>query len=401
MRVNGASLWVVGWLVILLSLTLQPVPGTADPSDRISLGCLVCGDRGTADAALNLLFFVPLGLAFARRPRGALEALLTGAAFSACVEGLQVFVPGRYPTFGDVFWNGLGAMAGVLALRAALRHLRRPFPSAGIAAALFVGGGLLLGGCSLAHAPTGSPYYGQWTADLGHMPRYGGTLISAELDGRPIPNTRFRDAMDARARLAGDWSITARVVKGPPPTAVSPIVSVYDSLEAEILLLGAHDDDLVLRERTRAAALLLDHPDLRLPGALAPFEVGDTVRISGRAVGPGRCLSVGDDETCGLGVTPGRTWGLLLYLEGLTENERRTLDTLWLFALLFVVGAASASWRAVATDAALIVALVAAGIVLTRLDVPPLWEWAGALAGLVVGQTGIVLARRLFVDGLG
>lgn len=381
------------WLAPVVWLTLTPAPRSDNPDEAMSRYCLVCGDRGPADAILNLLFFVPLGLALAYRRRRVRDALVAGIALSAAVELAQIFVPGRYPTFGDVLWNGLGAVAGALAVGPALSQLARPSPWSGRAAALLAGSSLVLAGWLLGRAPTNDAYYGQWTADLGDMPQYGGTLLSAQLDGLPVTNSRFSDEVHARERLAGDWTLDARVVKGPPPRAVSPIVSVYDSLEAEILVLGADGEDLVLRERTRAKAIRLDHPDLRLPGALTSARVGDTLSLSARSVGQERCLAAGEVESCGLGFTPGRTWGLLLYLEGPSERLRRGIDVLWLFGLFFAVGVASSSALTVLQNGAIVAVLTTAGIALTRLTTPPWWEVAAAVVGLAAGWATFRVAR--------
>lgn len=397
-RARRAAL--VAWALAVAWLTLTPVPRFGDPAEPLSPFCLICGNRGTADAILNVLLFTPLGLASMGRQRPLRSALLAGVLVSLSIELAQLFVPGRYATLADVVWNGLGAPVGALALAALSRHFTVPSPRAGRFAAASVALGILAAGWLLDHAGTEKAYYGQWTADLGHMPRYEGTLLSARLDGFRVPDARFDEAVDARARLAGDWTLEARIVKGPPPAAVSPIVSVYDAAEAEILLLGAHGEDLVLRERTRAKALVLDHPDLRLVGALAAVSVGDTVRIGARRVGPARCLTVDEVERCGLGVTPGRTWSLLLYLEGPPEGVRRAVDAAWLFLLTFIVGALSATLRAASLHGLVVAAGVAAAVALTRLVAPPWWEVLAGLAGLAAGATVAVLAPRGHSRGL-
>lgn len=385
---------LVAWGLALAWLTLTPVPGTGNLDEPMSTYCVICGDRGTADAILNVLLFTPLGLAFVERRRGALQALAVGTAISVGIEVIQLAVPGRYPTFGDVVWNGLGGAVGATTLTFLIAHLRAPRAWAGRAAAISVGGSLVLAGWLLGHAPTSEAYYGQWTADLGHMPQYEGALLSASLDGFPVPDTRFDDAVRAPERLASDWTISARAVKGAPPPAVSPILSVYDSLEAEILVLGAHGEDLVLRERTRAKSLLFDHPDLRLASALAPFAVGDTVTIGARREGERRCLSAGALERCGLGISPGRTWSLLLYLEGPPEAFRRLVDSAWLLTLLFAVGALSTSWRAAARNGVVVGLAIGVAVALTRLVVPPWWEVAAALGGLAMGRVAGRSAAR-------
>lgn len=376
----------MGWTVLLATLTLSPVRGTAAVGDPIPAYCLICGDRGTADAALNLVLFAPLGALLAHRRRSAVAALLAGMAFSLAIELLQLVVPGRYATFGDVVWNGLGAAAGALAVHLVGRQAAAPSVAVGRIVASVVAAWLVLAGFLLEHAPTRADYYGQWTADLGYMPPYQGTLLSAELDGLPVPDTRFADGARVTERLSGDWALTARIVKGPAPESVSPIVSIYDALEAEILLLGAHGEDLVLRERTRAKELFLDHPDLRLPDALSVAAAGDTLSIGASRRGHDRCLSVGTATHCALGFTPGRTWSLLLHPESRSERARRVLDTLWMLSLLIPVGLFAPGSRHLAVNALLVAASLAMGVGLTRLMSPPWWEVAAALGGLLSGR---------------
>jgi hypothetical protein len=67
---------------------------------------------------LNAALFVPLGATVAMvlgRMRWIL-AVVVGFAVSAAVEYAQRSIPGRVPDAEDVFWNTLGAAAGVLAV---------------------------------------------------------------------------------------------------------------------------------------------------------------------------------------------------------------------------------------------------------------------------------------------
>jgi len=385
---------LAAWLPALAWLTLTPVPRSENPDEPMSRWCLVCGDRGTADAILNVGFFVPLGVALANGRLSPLRALAIGAAVSLAVEAAQIVVPGRYATPGDVLWNGLGALAGLLAAGLAVRPVASRSPWAAPFTAVLVAGGFVVSGALLEHAPTRADYYGQWTADLGHMPEYGGEVVSAYVDGLRMPNSRIDPAVDAAARLAADWAIEARIVKGPPPEFISPIISVYDAEEAEILVLGAYSEDLVLRERTRAKALRLDHPDLRLDDGLARHTVGEALTIGARREGPTRCLSVNTTETCGLGFTPGRTWGLLLYLEGPPESYRVALDATWVFALFLPIGLLATSVPSLAGAGAIALLGLPLSALTTRLLPPTAWELAAACGGLAVGW----VAARI-VDG--
>jgi len=382
-------------------LTLTPGRPLPDWIDAAAALCVLCGDRGTADALLNMVLFVPLGFVVDGR-RGIWRAVLIGVGVSSLIEIAQAFLPGRYPTVGDIIWNGSGAGVGA-ATMALLRRFFGPGasmgPGIGRACAASAGAWLLFAGWLLGHSATNAAYYGQWTADLGLMPQYEGTLLSVRLDGLDVPDSLIPTTLEAPRRLASDWLLVTTLVAGPAPTSLAPIFSVYDAAEREILLLGVHGDDLVLRERMRARALRFDQPDMRFRGAFTAVPEGDTIVVKARRSGPSRCLSIDDEERCHLGVTPGRTWGLLLYLEGPPEWLRTIVDGAWMLALLLPVGLFSGSLRGLAANGLVVVVLTAGAAALTRLVLPPWWEVAAGCLGAVVGF-GMGRAARVLVDSL-
>ena len=371
---------LVAWAAALAALTLAPLPALEGVED-VSTYCLVCGGRGASDAILNVVLFLPLGLLARGRSLARMVAL--GALLSAGIEGVQLLLPGRYPTLGDVVWNASGAGLGQLLRRHARAWLTPP-AWAGSAAAAALGLGLLAGGWLLGPSWPRERYWGQWTAELGSMPQYRGTLLEASLGPLDVPPGRFPDGGDPRSILSGPFELRGLVVKGPPPPSLSPIVSIYDGVQREVVLLGADGEDLVWRERTRAAVARLDQPDLRLPGALAGVRVGDTVRLAVSRDGGERCLAAGERLRCGLGFTPGRTWSLLLWLDAAPERAWRVLDALWLALLLGPTGFLTRRGRRWG-DVALAGAGLALAVGVTRLVAPPPLELLGALAGLGAG----------------
>jgi len=62
--------------------------------------------------ALNVAMFVSVGAIVFRRWGSVVGAGLAGAAPSTAIELIQISVPGRYTTLGDVVWNAIGAVAG-------------------------------------------------------------------------------------------------------------------------------------------------------------------------------------------------------------------------------------------------------------------------------------------------
>lgn len=68
------------------------------------------------DAALNVLFYVPLGVAgvwsFRRKALGWAAAVVAGIALSGLIEWLQLWSPSRFGTLNDLLTNSLGTMLG-------------------------------------------------------------------------------------------------------------------------------------------------------------------------------------------------------------------------------------------------------------------------------------------------
>jgi hypothetical protein len=374
------------WVLVVGVLTLQPGGMRLNELGGMPSLCVICGSRGSADAVLNLLMFVPLGLCLGGRGRSMGRVLLFGLGASFFIEAAQLWLPGRHPALADLIWNssGTGVGAGLFSLMAGrlAGGLRHSGPAAGVCAAMV----FLLAGFLLGPSPTDDDYWGQWTADLGSMPQYDGQIVTARLNSVALPSHRMQRPAPHQAEFTGDWDLYGTIVVGSPPAAVSPILSIYDGHQREIVLLGAHGRDLVFRERMRAADLHFDAPDRRFLDAFDEVQLSDTVQIAAARVGADTCLAAAGVQRCGVGITPGRTWGLLLYLEGPPERVRRAVDLLWLAAVFGAIGLLSASWGRAVLGAGFAFAGIVSAIVLTPL-IPGGWpEVAVCLAGLVAGR---------------
>ena len=396
-RVLPGAILVV-WAVLLGSITLTPGP-RIQWWNVVEHGCIVCGSRGAADAVLNVVLFLPLG-ALLRAYAPPLRTLGVGLLLSTGIELAQWLIPGRYPTLGDVLWNGTGVAVGLALALLLRREFGRPAPSTRVLAlVLALPFAYLMGsGWLLAPLETDQTYYGQWTPELGFMPRYRGRVLAARSSVGAVPDGPWPGGAGLRDDADG-WWLEADVVVGPDPGAVSPVVSVADGLRQEILLLGIMDDDLVWRERTWANGLLFDRPDERIRGGLRDYAPGDTVTLAVRSDGTSRCLRVDDEEVCGLGVSPGRTWGMLMYLEGASRRQRRILDVAWMATLFLLLGVvAGARWRTVGLTFVAVV-LVVVATATTRLLAPGVLDLAGLGVGvgagvLLRGPVRLVLGRQ-------
>lgn len=393
---RGAALVVIG---LILAGTLAPKYGPGEP---ISSLCLICGYRGSADAILNVLLFLPLGMALRWSLMRPIVAVISAILLSGAIEGLQFLVPGRYSTIGDLVFNALGAILGVLLVSKTptLLHPGRGARQrlAVLAASLPVGL-LLVTGWLLQPSFPKSAYYGQWTAHLGHLEAYDGRVLEASIGGFPAPSRRLADSDAARARLLNGAPVRVVFQSGPRPPGLAPIFSVFDDRQREIVLYGLDDRDLVLRYRSRAIDLRLDQPDLRVSeGALDIGTVegeGDpavpTVTMIVRLRKKGFCVRLdGRERACPVAHTVGRGWAFLFYPESLVRRFVNGFDFFWVLLLTLPIGWWGRRVRPTLTLAAPAVAVSLLGPWIYELVRYSIWVtaavFAGALSGLVFSK---------------
>src|SRR5690606_19163695 len=233
---------IIGWswalFLLLATLTSVPVGDTAPPVGFAT--CLICGERGAADAILNIFLFVPLGLVVGAR-LGLLRAFALGAGLSAMIEVTQTFLSGRYATLGDVVWNATGALVGVVLYRALAARAEGSAPREPAATMLPILTGLvvLIGGWLLGSAPTDEAYWGQWTPDFGTGTRYPGAVLDARFNAHPFPSARLPASWSGADMLRTDWTLEGSVLKEGVPRSYTSVLSIYDGQQREILYLGA------------------------------------------------------------------------------------------------------------------------------------------------------------------
>ncbi len=392
-RRAAATACVLAAALAIAALTLFPV-GDA-PKRPIEL-CLVCGERGLADAILNVFLFVPLGAALALGVASAGRAALLGAAFSAAVELCQHLVPGRDPSPADILFNTVGTALGFAVLRSAPAWLHPPpRRAAGLLAAAVVLPLALAaaGGWLLAPALPRSVYYGQWTADLGYLAWYRGRVSAARVGEVPVPSWRMeRESPRLRALLLEGAPIRVAGVAGPPPPSLAPVFSIYDDRQREVVLAGIDGEDAVFRFRTRSTALRMDQPDLRVPGAFRGVRPGDRLRLAVARRGRGYCLEGSAAGACSLGFTAADTWAVLIFPSSLPASGRRLVGLLWMAGLFLPAGLwLRGRGQALAAGAAVCAGLLAVPLATTLLPTP-LSALLAALAGMGAGALGSKLS---------
>ena len=326
---------------IILLLTLSPgEPGATTPG----IGCFVCGNRGLADALLNIALYVPLGIALGLWGRSLFWVCLIALVLSGTIELTQVFLPGRDSNLGDVAFNLLGTVVGFWVVRYSHRWLN-PSPGAagGLSAlaaivtiALWASTGWLLGPVF----PTGV-YWVDWTPIPEDLEPYHGRVLDAALGPLILSPPALWRTDSVGTLLMNGHPLSVRIVAGPPTDfAVAPILFVQDNLHREVIMLGVDGEDFVFRQLNRAGTLRLDRPDLRLFEAFRGVSPGETVNLSvwRDAGGRGYCLAAHRSSSCSAGFTVVIGWAFLMHIERLPPWASTVLNVIWVAVLVLPVG---------------------------------------------------------------
>jgi hypothetical protein len=345
-------------LLLIAVLTLSPdlAAGTQKPSL-----CLICGSRGGEDAVLNVLLFIPFGFGLRLRGTSRWRAWAVTIAVTATVELLQIYIPGRDSTLGDVIMNSIGGITGIL-LCDSLRVL--VFPSVRQASWLLWSGTAVwlalvaLGGWAMRPwIPTG-PYVAQLAPDLDHIELFKGRVIDARVDDEPIvPNAPLASSDALRDSLVrGTFTLRARIVPAAPTYDLAPIVSIASPKEQEVVVLGQDWSDAVFRVRLRSGALRMNIPDVTAARAFPAAEASratavtaDTTELRGVIEG-GRQLRVtsasrGTQQSAELALSPFLLWSLATPTERRTSRAFEIESIVWVAMLLAPLGYWAGRWK--------------------------------------------------------
>jgi hypothetical protein len=363
------------------------------------IACLVCGERGLADAVLNVILFLPLGAAAALTGLSTLAALTLGALLSGGVEFAQMtIIPGRDASVGDLVFNTLGAAGGVLILKTShlwLGYNRVRASRLCLGAALFAAAVISLTGFLLSPRTPDGMYFVMWRPVLTHLDPYPADVHSVTLAGQPLPPVRLDQPRQVRAWLDAGAEIRVDAVGAPASSRLSGMFAIYDQHHREIVLVGPDRDDLVFRIRMRAASALLDLPDIRAHGAWRNVVPGTPLEVTVRRSGPRYCLGIGKDPPCRFGYSAGMGWALFLYIEHWSPGFTSVLSLLWMAALGLPVGFwARRRWESVAGIIVFGLTVIVLPIAFGLLATPP----AQVVAGAVGIGLGALVARLVVLS---
>ena len=373
-------------LLFIAAATLTPSGGR---TSSVGLFCLSCGNVGLPDMVVNVLLFAPLGLVLGRAGLRPLVVLGIGFLLSSGIEAVQVFLPGRSPTLRDILTNAIGCgLGGLTAV-----HLRAWVAPGRWAAFLLwsaVGGALLalwLTGVLLRFDPPAHLYFGQWVPDQGHLERWKGALQEAWVGEIAVRDGPAGAAAALRATLTDTAQVRIVGLGGPPTRRLGAIFAVATDDADEVLLIGPHGHDLVVRVRRLAATWRLDAPEFRFRDALRSVAPGAPLVIEFRGTPQGGCATVNGLRHCVGRSTAGSTWVLARSYDAVPWWMQRLLDAITLFVLAFPAGLlfrAAPRNQAVAAGATLLVGLPATAWS-SGLAFPSAWDWAGVITAIGVG----------------
>jgi len=363
------------------------MPGAHDRSTP-PFECVICGDRGLADAILNVALFIPLGAALGLSGWSGFLPYVFAPLLSGTVEVTQLFVPGRDTSIGDVLFNTLGAAVGLWVVGRASVFVR-PCPKlAGklaLAASLVVSVVWVATGYLLAPALPRGTYSAQWTPLVEGLEPYHGRVVGAWLGPLQIGPARRLESRDFRLFFLDGAALNVTALAGPLSESTAPILRLRDDRERQVVLLAAEREDLAFYYANRADVVRLDHPDLRLLGAFGGIAEGDSLWASVRRSRNAFCMALGDLVSCSIGYTLGIGWGLLLYMEWAPVWVRAALNVLWMTVLVVPMG----FWlRANTASLTAVGALFTAALLVPRatgLLPTPVLEFVGLLLGLGAG----------------
>lgn len=386
------ALQITAVVLPIVLLTLAPTSGEASRSRSF---CVLCGDRGVADFALNLVLFAPLGLLLARAGLRPLWITFVGLALSTTIELLQLFIPGRWPTLRDVLSNAAGCGLGALVYVRASGVGRQRSRFAIVGAVALPSIAVVISGLLFAPAVTEESIHSQWTPTLGQYETWTGTLVGASVGSIPIPSGQLRSDVSAvRETLRRMAPIHIVAMGGKPSSTLAPIVALADAKRNHLLMVGQRGSDLVVRRRLWSSKLRLATPEVIFAGLLDNVREGDSLSIHVIESESGPCAVANQATLCVRRPSAGSMWQLLVggprWQEHKTLLEAATLGALFLPLGILMVGASPfRRFTMLATSAAL---LLSSNLIVGLASVR-----AVDLGAVLLGSTiGMLLMRKWY-----
>jgi VanZ like family len=390
----GAALAIIGLLAILV-LTLYPSPRQTWVSEHTPLLCLVCGESGGADVALNLLLFMPMaaGLALLGWPWSRVVALC--ALVSLGVESVQFAAQtGRDASLSDLLTNTTGsALAAALARRLDLLlapgpQLARRFTLAAAAAWLGI---LAFSAVSMRPWAPAGRLRNYCSASYPTAEIFTVTARTMSLNGVAMGCDQDLPRGEIRRELRQGQVSLETVAAAADASADRRVIHLVRSPRTPLVVLSQQGRSALFQAPTLARAFRLFPPSVRLRGAFPP-RPGAPVELAAGTTGRRLRLSAahgGGRRAVELTLSPGHGWMLFFDMPLWPGTTLRIVAALWLGGLMLP----AAYWAGLAARPVEAIGVLGVVVVGGLWLVPALagfdpvhWsEWLGAGGGLAAG----------------
>jgi uncharacterized membrane protein YdcZ (DUF606 family) len=390
----GSTLTGVALLAILV-LTLHPSPRQARVVEQTPLLCLVCGEAGGADVALNVLLFMPLGagLLFLGWSWGRVVAGC--ALLSLGIETLQfVALTGRDASLSDLLTNTTGGAAGAAFARG-LGLLLAPGPA--LARRLSLSGAAAWLGILVFTAISMRPWApagrlrNYCTASCPTSEVFSGTAVAMTLNGVALACDQDLPRGDIRREIRRGELALQTVALADDPSLGRSVIHLIRTPGTTLLTVAQQGRTAVFHAPTMARAFRLFAPAVRLPRAF-PARPGGLVELAAGMDGRRLRLSAayqGGRREVELPLSPSYGWTLLFGIPLRPGVPLRIAAAVWLAGLMlpaaYWAGLAARPGALTGTLAA--VAIAGLGLVpaLAGFDRAHWSEWLGTGCGVAIG----------------
>lgn len=397
---------LVAALAFIAAATLLPAP---DETWQREFWCIRCdGSFDPVELVLNVLLFVPLGLALRAAGVRTAFAIATIVGTTVSIELLQyTVIVGRDGTIRDCLTNTIGGLAGFVVQPHAAVSWRAGQRRSGRLAwtgALFWIAHAVMASFLFRPAPHRRPvpdvgsrgaFFAQIAPRLGQFDDFEGTVLSPRIDSVLVRDGPFPAELQSIVPGARSIAMAAVVAGGSPTRHVAPILNVADGETHEIAILGQQQTSLVFQARVRAQDVGFNAPAVVLDDVF-PIGEGTSAEVVGTR--RGFVLRARTTEASGrtryatLALSPSLGWALWWPGDFPSSLALGWLTALWLFVPVGLIGFWSAergrlNARWIAPP---FVAAIAAHAVVPLIVGPNVLVWLHlgiALAGGVVGLT--------------
>ncbi|MEO5800111.1 MAG: VanZ family protein [Gemmatimonadales bacterium] len=291
---------ILAWLAVIAAVTLRAAPDQVDRILETPWYCLACGDAGATDVLLNLLLFLPLGVAARLSGWRIGTTLLMLLLLTTSIEATQAFwLAGRDASLSDILANSAGGVVGWYLLPVLVKALS-PTPAFALRAALacLVAGTTVWfatgAGLTIALSPAG-PWVGQPLRLWPGHDRFPGALERATMSGIAVSN----DPLPGVPTRLDSIDLTLDLTRTSPIASSRPIslLRIVDARQQLQLSAGIRGRNLLIEFRVAASRFLVRTPVWRFEdAAITPVAVpwrfrwfrraGAVVLQSGAVAGP-------------------------------------------------------------------------------------------------------------------